>query len=512
MQAFVSFIDKIKKLESVALITENEDTNRLISALLRHKELLEIHIYSSDKVKGLEFKRLLTTEYQRKGRTLPSVSWSQYCFDKGIQGDDKKYDLVFFDSNTNYQTVKSLKNFTPQYLCGRIWTDYVPYFDVWESFREIAQNIYLQVINASKKIETLEWHKDLSSETEISVVFPVYKVAEYLPKCIETATAWQAPYIEFLFVNDGSPDQSRDIILNYQKTDPRIKLIDKENGGCASARKKGMECAAGKYIGFFDPDDFIHPDMYKNLFRRALLGNYDVCYCGYKEYYESTGAEKNVVPDAILEPYVYGTMQKDTVQQLIMYARVAIWRGIYNKSFLTKNHITFYDDLKRFDDLPFKVEVFACADSVVTLPEYLYYYRLQRPGQDVSCTDERLYVHFDIFKHLDWSISAHQDQRLIDYLQIVKFQTHQYAYDRIDSKYARFYYEKMMADLKKNMGKARTSALLKQYLGKHAKREYLLLTYHLRAAYKFYRKLLDQSNLRKEAQMQKSKEQLNNLR
>lgn len=64
-----------------------------------------------------------------------------------------------------------------------------------------------------------------------------------------------------------------------------------------------------------------------------------------------------------------------------MHCRVAIWRGIYKKSFLEKNKIHFYTDLRRFDDLPFKIEVFAAAKSVIAIDEYLYYYRLSRPDR-----------------------------------------------------------------------------------------------------------------------------------
>ena len=103
----------------------------------------------------------------------------------------------------------------------------------------------------------------------------------------------------------------------------------------------------------------------------------------------------------------------------------------YGMEFLEKNNIGFYTDLKRFDDLPFKVETFAYAKSVVMIPEYLYYYRLEREGQDVAADDERLYVHFDIFEHLNQSIGSTKDQRLIDNLQMCKIQTHRYALSKI---------------------------------------------------------------------------------
>ena len=161
--------------------------------------------------------------------------------------------------------------------------------------------------------------------------------------------------------------------------------------------------------------------------------------------------------------------------------------------------------------MPFKVETFACATSVITVPEYMYYYRLQRPGQDVACTDERLYVHFDIFNHLDKSIGGYRDQHLLDYLQVVKFQTHLYAYDKIDSKFARVYYKRMMTDLHKNMGIGRTICLLGDYLGRRKQVEFLLLAFHMPFIYKLYRKNSISRDLKRLQGIKKKEEQLKNL-
>ena len=64
--------------------------------------------------------------------------------------------------------------------------------------------------------------------------------------------------------------------------------MDKPNGGCASARQYGLDKARGKYIGFIDPDDYIDESMFRKLLRAAMMGSYDISYCGYNEYYENT--------------------------------------------------------------------------------------------------------------------------------------------------------------------------------------------------------------------------------
>ena len=176
--------------------------------------------------------------------------------------------------------------------------------------------------------------------------------------------------------------------------------------------------------------------------------------------------------DSLQAPYCDGTDDLVKIRELIMYCRVAIWRGIYKAEMLKKHNIHFYTDLRRFDDLAFKVEVFAAAKSVIAIPEYLYYYRLSRPGQDVSADDERLYVHFDIFKYLNQSIASLQDARLTDYLQMVKIQTHTYALKKIKAEYKKVYIKRAKEDLETTGTRRRTYYLAKKYIGKQSANNY----------------------------------------
>lgn len=122
--------------------------------------------------------------------------------------------------------------------------------------------------------------------------------------------------------------------------DARIRLIEKENGGCASARQAGLENANGRYIGFIDPDDFIDINMYHKLLKAAMCGNFDISLCGYNEYYENTGKIKPAA-DSLWYPYLDGCYDEEKINELITYCRVAIWRGIYRKAFLEKTTSDF---------------------------------------------------------------------------------------------------------------------------------------------------------------------------
>ena len=320
----------------------------------------------------------------------------------------------------------------------------------------------------------LHWERNKDNDIELSIIFPVYNVSKYLPKCIESVTAWKADYVEFLFINDGSTDDSRSVIEGYAKKDSRIKIIDKENGGCASARQMGLSRARGKYIGFVDPDDFVDEDMFRRLMILAMGSGYDIAYCGYNELYENTGEVKpaeDFFPDHVLS----GITNSHQIWELIAFARVAIWRGVYRREFLLKNNIHFYEDLKRFDDLPFKVETFATAKSVIALNEPLYFYRLDRPGQDISADDERLYVHFEIFEYLNKSVSEKNIDVLNDYLQVCKYQTHKYALSKIKDELKDEYANRAKMDLMNTDRGKHTYHRIVELLGEEQAREYVKL-------------------------------------
>lgn len=113
----------------------------------------------------------------------------------------------------------------------------------------------------------------------ISIIVPVYNVAFYLPKCLDSIIAQTYSNIEILLINDGSTDESGKICDEYAQKDPRIKVWHKENGGVSSARNLGIEMACGQYIGFVDSDDIIEPEMFENLLTNAVLHQCEISCC-----------------------------------------------------------------------------------------------------------------------------------------------------------------------------------------------------------------------------------------
>ncbi len=99
-----------------------------------------------------------------------------------------------------------------------------------------------------------------------SVIVPIYNTEDYLKRCLTSLENQTECDIEFLLINDGSTDNSLDIMEVYHNRDPRFKIFSfTQNEGVSIARNKGIEISSGKYIGFVDSDDYIDPDYYEKL-------------------------------------------------------------------------------------------------------------------------------------------------------------------------------------------------------------------------------------------------------
>ena len=115
---------------------------------------------------------------------------------------------------------------------------------------------------------------------KLTVIIPVFNAEKYIDKCLETILGQTLTEIEVLLINDGSTDNSLEILNRYEKSDNRIKVFTKKNGGQSSARNIGLDNATGEYISFIDIDDYIAYDMLEMLYNNAIETNSQISICG----------------------------------------------------------------------------------------------------------------------------------------------------------------------------------------------------------------------------------------
>lgn len=127
----------------------------------------------------------------------------------------------------------------------------------------------------------------------ISVIVPVFKVEKYLEKCVLTITSQTYKNLEIILVDDGSPDNCPALCDSLSKTDKRIKVIHKENGGLSDARNVGFAKSTGKFVTFVDSDDFLNVNFIEKLYKNLTQTRSDLSICGYEEIHENEEVDIN---------------------------------------------------------------------------------------------------------------------------------------------------------------------------------------------------------------------------
>ena len=120
----------------------------------------------------------------------------------------------------------------------------------------------------------------------LSVIIPVYGVEKYIAECLESVMQQTYKNLEIIVINDGTVDNSAIIAKEYTCLDNRIKVYDFDNGGISVARNRGVAIAKGKYIAFLDSDDWIEPNMYRDLVEEMEKQQLDMIKCSVYEAYD----------------------------------------------------------------------------------------------------------------------------------------------------------------------------------------------------------------------------------
>lgn len=238
---------------------------------------------------------------------------------------------------------------------------------------------------------------------KVSVVVPIYNVEEYLPKCIESLINQTLSDIEIILVNDGTPDNSQDIIDKYKKKDKRIVSIIKENGGQGSARNLGVTKARGEYISFIDSDDWVEDNMLEFMYNEAKINDLDIVICGYKNIYKNYD-EECFISKEIMEDTLNNKNTK-------IFNTISSCCKIYKREFLINSEVTFKEDKIWYEDLPYCIKVLSLTDKIgfVNKTLYNYYFR-----ENSTMNNSKVLKNLDLLIMFDDVISFMKDKNMYD--------------------------------------------------------------------------------------------------
>lgn len=237
---------------------------------------------------------------------------------------------------------------------------------------------------------------------EISIIVPVYKSEQYLPKCIESILAQTFTDFELILVDDGSPDESGKLCDVYAQKDMRIRVIHQQNAGVSAARNAGLMCATGKYIMFCDSDDWVAPEWCQCLYNAMKVPNVVIAMCGYREW------KGDIVTQTCNLSKTDSTMKLSE-----LFAKPlpgAPWNKIYNRERIVEYNITFPDGISYGEDLRFLLtylETYNGDNAVYLSSSILNNYRIVDESLSHKCIKDYWRLEKDVIKLRLKVASAH---------------------------------------------------------------------------------------------------------
>ena len=276
----------------------------------------------------------------------------------------------------------------------------VNFKDYPEILRNFKEYLYFKYKDDSKFKNRVQLEKN-PQKPRISVLIPVYNAEEYLNESITSLLNQTLDDFELICVNDGSKDNSLDILNEFSKKDSRVKVFDKENGGCGSARNRALDEAKGEYIYFFNPDDLVPANTLEEAYKSAVFNLVDMV------IFKANIFDENGISDEEIFFKLYKNLkQKDyerftftykDIDDFVVGGGFAPWSKLYKKEFLDSYDDFRFDTGMAFDDVPFHVKSMIRAKRLAYVNKILYHYRVDNANSVNSTSSNG----FDIFKVID---------------------------------------------------------------------------------------------------------------
>ncbi len=236
---------------------------------------------------------------------------------------------------------------------------------------------------------------------KVSVIVPIYNAERYLKRCLDSIVNQTLFDIEIICIDDGSTDNSLEILNEYIKNDNRIKLIQQVNSGQGVARNKGIDIAEGEFIAFVDADDYIEPNMYQDLYNVAKKYDVDCVHCNYDVIY----TENNTVTTSSLAEAMNIRMGKkiiyydmpmyisDIKANIITLFAGPIWNKVYKSKIIKECHV-YFPNCKMQEDSCFNVNAHLFFNRVLFVEKKYYNYCVTSKSISTGIDN----VHFDIIE------------------------------------------------------------------------------------------------------------------
>lgn len=243
---------------------------------------------------------------------------------------------------------------------------------------------------------------------KVSVIVPAYNAEKYLRKCLESILQQSLQEIEILVVDDGSKDQSAEIIKEYAEKYPeKIRAIYQENKGQSAARNHAIDMAKGEFLAFVDSDDYIGMNFLKALYDSAVTYDSDMVMCNYTKVTD----EGEIIQKCRINYQEKG----------IRIPSYVCWNRLVRRTLLEEYYIHFREGVI-CEDIPWILKLEAVASNILVVENDEYYYRANPQSTTATIKNRKLEMKQLPFEELQDTVAFCRDtEHKMDSLQLEFF-------------------------------------------------------------------------------------------
>ncbi len=287
---------------------------------------------------------------------------------------------------------------------------------------------------------------------KVSIIVPAYNVEPYVVECMESITRQTLEDIEIICINDGSTDGTLKILNRYAEKDPRIVLIDKENGGYGIGMNMGMEVATGEYIGIVEPDDFVPVNMFGDLYEIAKKNDLDFVKADFYRFERASNGDMYLTYNHLDQKnrHYNRVFDPSHTPEAIRFV-MNTWSGIYRKAFLDKFNIRHNETPgASFQDNGFWFQTFAFATRAMIIDKPYYMNRRDNPNSSVKNV-QKIYCINAEYDHIRDVLMEHPEtwERFKTYYTLKRFHNSVATLRRISNEFKRDYVERFSKEMKR---------------------------------------------------------------
>ena len=233
---------------------------------------------------------------------------------------------------------------------------------------------------------------------KVSVIVPVYNVEKYIDKCLTSISNQTLKEIEIIVINDGSTDNTLELLLRKEKEDSRIKIINQSNKGLAKTRNIGLKYSKGKYIIHIDGDDWIENNYLEDMFKFAEKNNLDMVVTDYWE--ELLEINKKIYRKIDISPEIINSSR---FRELFYQRKInnSLWNKMIKREIIFKNGIYSLENVTIGEDLAVIIRLMYFLNKIGKINKAYYHYNRHSLSMTKQKKAKFLYSYLNIFDVLE---------------------------------------------------------------------------------------------------------------